>query len=73
MEGRSGLTVLSSAIDFSLLGRQEELRSFGCGKFVIDLAHLGPFSVGGKKVLESLRRGEAVAGTSPFNYELGLE
>lgn len=70
---RSGVTVVTPEIDFSLLGRQKELQAAGCGKFILDLSHLGPFSPQGKRVLEALRREEAVPGTALFNYELGLE
>ncbi|MFA5515262.1 MAG: U32 family peptidase [Desulfuromonadales bacterium] len=73
VDSRSGLSVLTAEADFSLSGRQEELRAMGCDRFIIDIAHLGPFSPRGKRVLESLHRNEPIAGTFPFNYELGLE
>jgi len=73
MEQRAGLTVLCSETDFSLLDRMQELQNLGCHRFIVDLAHIGPFSAQGKKVLEALKRGQGVAGTLPFNYDLGME
>ncbi len=67
------LTVLTSEIDFSLLGRLGELHALGCGRFNLELGHLGPFSPKGKQVMESLKKGQPVAGTSLFNYEAGME
>lgn len=73
VDQRGGLTVVQPETDFSLLGRLDELQNLGCGSFIIDLAHIGPFSSGGKQVLEALKRGQGVAGTSTFNYESGME
>ncbi len=73
VDQRGGLTVLSSETDFSLLDRLGELQQFGCHHFILDLAHLGPFSPAGKQVLEALRRGQGLPGTLPFNYEAGFE
>lgn len=70
---RSGQTVVSSAIDFSLLGRVAELENMGCHQFTIDLSHIGPFSAQGKQVLEAVRRGSNIGGTSEFNFERGME
>ena len=73
VDKRAGLTVLSSATDFSLIERIGELQQLGCQRFVVDLTHLGPFSQQGKQVLEALKRGQGVADTSSFNYETGME
>jgi U32 family peptidase len=73
VESRGGLTILSSATDFSLLGRMADLQSLGCSNFLVDLAHLDPCSPAGRKILESLKAGRDPAGTSPFNYERGFE
>ncbi|APG28252.1 peptidase U32 [Syntrophotalea acetylenivorans] len=73
IEKRAGLTVLCSETDFSLLDRLHDLQQLGCHRFIIDLSHIGPFSAQGKKVLEALNRGQGVAGTSPFNYDAGIE
>lgn len=73
IEKRAGLTVLCSETDFSLLDRLHDLQQLGCHRFIVDLSHIGPFSAQGKKVLEALKRGQGVAGTSPFNYDAGIE
>lgn len=73
IEQRSGLTVLCSETDFSLLDRLQDLEKLGCRRFIVDLAHVGPFSAQGKQVLEALKRGQGVPGTSPFNYDAGME
>ena len=73
IEQRAGLTVLCSQTDFSLLDRLQDLQQLGCHRFIVDLSHVGPFSAEGKKVLEALKRGQNVAGTSPFNYDAGIE
>jgi putative protease len=73
VDSRSGLSVVTPENDFSLIGRLNELQDLGCGHFTADISHLGPFSEGGKKVLDALRRDTPVPGTSLFNYESGLE
>lgn len=73
VQQRQGLTWLSSETDFSFIADMAELESFGCHRFIIDLSHLGPFSPAGKKVLDAVRRGVDPAGTSKFNYLLGME
>jgi putative protease len=70
---RGGLTVIAPEVDFSLLGRLGEIQATGCGRFILELNHLGPFSPEGKRVLEALRKGNEVPGTSPFNFEMGME
>jgi len=69
----SGLTILFSDTDFSLVGKEKELEKLGCRSFVIDLSHIGPFTPKGKAVLTAFRKGGTVTGTSTFNYDLGLE
>ncbi|MGE4579551.1 MAG: U32 family peptidase [Desulfuromonadales bacterium] len=73
VDQRSGLTVLSSTVDFSLIGQLDVLQSLGCHRFIVDLSHLGPHSPEGKKVLQVLKKGGEVPGTSSFNFEQGLE
>jgi putative protease len=73
VDGRSGVTVVAAETDFSLLGCLHELQQMGCGRFILDLSHLGPFSPGGKKVLESAKAATDPPGTSRFNYEAGLQ
>jgi putative protease len=70
---RQGLTWLNSETDFSFIGNLRELEGFGCRHFIVDLSHLGPFSQGGRQVLDALKRGQDPAGVSKFNYERGLE
>jgi putative protease len=70
---RQGLTWLSSETDFSFIANLRELEEFGCHCFIVDLSHLGPFSQGGRHVIEALKRGQDPAGISKFNYERGLE
>jgi len=73
VDGRSGLTVLTAETDFSLLGHLRELEAMGCGSFTLDLTHLGPFTPRGKQILDALKQGRDVPGTSTFNYETGME
>ncbi|MBN1141630.1 MAG: U32 family peptidase [Deltaproteobacteria bacterium] len=73
VESRQGLNIVRSLQDFSLLGREQELRQAGCRSFILDLGHCGPFSPQGKKVLAAFARGSRVPDTSLFNYDLGLE
>jgi len=70
---RGGQTVLSPEIDFSLLEHLPELEAMGCHHFIIDLSHVGPFSARGKEVLDVVRRGGRLAGTSDFNFDRGME
>jgi U32 family peptidase len=69
---RGGLTVVRPEQDFSLLGHLAELRALGCSRFLVELAHLGPFSPAGRQVLAALAKDQPLAGTSPFNYLLGM-
>lgn len=73
VQQRHGLTWLNSETDFSFIANMNELQAFGCGNFIVDLSHLGPFSARGKQVLEAVRRGADPADTSKFNYQMGME
>ena len=73
VEGRTGLTVLTSETDFSLLGHVEEILAMGCNRFILEIGHLGPFSPRGKQILDAWRQGKDVSGTSKFNFEMGME
>ncbi len=68
VDNRSGLTVVRPEQDFSLLGHLAELQKMGCGRFVIDLAHLGASSVEGRRVLTAYGQDSTLSGTSTFNY-----
>jgi putative protease len=69
---RGGLTSVRPEQDFSLLGHLGELRGLGCSRFLVELAHHGPFSPAGRQVLAALAKDQPLAGTSPFNYLLGM-
>jgi putative protease len=73
VQQRQGLTWLNSETDFSFISNMNELQSFGCHSFILDLSHLGPFSAAGKRVLEAVKRGADPAGSSKFNYQMGME
>jgi putative protease len=68
VDNRTGLTVVRPEQDFSLLGHLGELQRMGCGRFVVDLAHLGPASVEGRRVLAAYGQDATLSGTSTFNY-----
>ncbi|PLX93635.1 MAG: peptidase U32 [Desulfuromonas sp.] len=70
---RGGLSILSSATDFSLFDHLDAVRQLGCDEWIIDIAHLGPYTPEGKRVLQALRRREGLPGTSPFNFVMGME
>jgi putative protease len=69
---RGGLTSVRPEQDFSLLGHLAELRTLGCGRFLVELAHHGPFSPAGRQVLAALAKDQPLTGTTPFNYLHGL-
>jgi len=69
---RGGLTSVRPEQDFSLIGHLAELRSLGCGRFLIELAQHGPFTPAGRQVLAALAKDQPLAGTSPFNYLHGM-
>jgi len=68
VDNRSGLTVLRPEQDFSLVGHLRELQKMGCGRFVVDLAHLGSTSAEGRRVLAAYGQDATLSGTSTFNY-----
>ncbi|MEJ2199667.1 MAG: U32 family peptidase [Desulfuromonadaceae bacterium] len=67
------LTIITSATDFSLLGRLGELQRRGCQRYLVELAHLGPFSPKGKEVMDALKKDRPLPNTSTFNFDSGLE
>lgn len=73
VQQRQGLTWLNSETDFSFIANMAELEQAGCHNFIVDLSHVGPFSLRGKEVLEAMRRGYDPENVSKFNYEMGLE
>jgi putative protease len=73
VQQKQGITSLDSLTDFSFSADQQELESFGCRRFVIDLSHLGAVSKDGKEVMEAVRRRVDPQGSSKFNYRQGIE
>jgi len=74
LEHDQGLTVLASGNDFSIIDRLAELPEVNGARLHVDLSGCGPFSSRGRAVLPALRVGGArLAGTTPFNFERGLE
>jgi len=69
---RGGMTTVRPEQDFSLCGHLGELRARGCSRFLVELAHVGPFSQIGRQVLTAVARDQVLPGTSPFNYLLGM-
>ena len=72
VDDRTGLTVVRPEQDFSLVGHLGELQKMGCRRFVVDLAHLGASSAGGRRVLAAYGQDVALSGTSTFNYLLEM-
>jgi len=68
VDDRSGLTVVRPEQDFSLLGHLQELQRLGCRRFIVDIAHLGPTSPEGRRVLTAVQKDTPMADTSSFNY-----
>ncbi|KIH77803.1 peptidase U32 [Geoalkalibacter ferrihydriticus DSM 17813] len=73
VDDRSGLTVLTSDTDFSLIGHLRELQNLGAERFLVELDQCGAFSERGKQVLAAAKDDRPLAGTSKFNYEMGME
>jgi putative protease len=69
---RGGLTSVRPEQDFSLSGHLAALRVAGCSRFLAELAQVGPFSPAGRQILAALGKDQPLAGTSPFNYLLGM-
>jgi U32 family peptidase len=73
VQERGGLTVLTSETDFSLIGHLRELQNLGAERFLVELDQCGAFSERGKQVLAAAKDDRPLAGTSKFNYEMGME
>ena len=67
------ITTLSAEIDFSLIGYLHQLRTNGGSSFILDMAHLSAFSEEGKNLLQAFSSDRVIPGTSPFNFEHGME
>lgn len=68
LETHSGMTIVRSEKDFSLLGHLKELHQMGCNHFVIDLSHIRISSAKYQKVLSAFGQDMNISGTSTFNY-----
>lgn len=64
------LTVVHAETPFSLTQYRNELRTLGCGSFLLDLSLLTPEAR--DQALEAYRKGLGVQGASDFNYTAGL-
>ena len=67
------ISTLTSETDFSLFGHLQELESRGCHNFIIEAAHVGPFTEKGRQLLESFAADRPIHGTLPFNFTGEME
>ncbi len=67
---REGLTTITPAVRFSLTAHRARLLEMGCCSFVADLTQTPPGEW--RRVLDAITRGEALPGTSEFNFTAGL-
>lgn len=70
IKNQQGLTVLTSATPFSLIGHLDELRNHGCNSFLLDLGATA--SEQRAQIVSAFRADRVLAGTTLFNYERGL-
>lgn len=70
VKGQNGLTVITAATPFSLLGHLAELRRFGCRSFLLDLSEAAAMQR--DAVVAAFRSDRPLPGTTSFNYERGL-
>jgi len=67
---RDGLQTISAAQPFSLTAHHNELRQMGCRAFVIDLRQ-APRETW-SDIIGAFKSGREIAGTTEFNYKMGL-
>ena len=67
---KDGLTVITPTTRFSLIRHRNRLLEIGCRTFVVDLSGLNREEK--DRVLEAVRRGEELPGTTEFNFSMGL-
>ncbi|GFE56568.1 U32 family peptidase [Geobacter sp. AOG1] len=67
---KDGLTVITPTRRFSLTGFRARLQEMGCASFIIDLS--GVPQDQWPRILEAFGRGQEIAGTSEFNFTMGL-
>ena len=67
---KDGMTVITPTTRFSLVHHRNRLLEMGCKSFVVDLSGLNREEK--ERVLDAVKRGEQLAGTSEFNFSMGL-
>lgn len=67
------ISTLTAEADFSLIGQLQAVSSIGCQNFIIEAAHLGPFSDKGRQLLEAYTADRPLSGTMPFNFSGEME
>lgn len=69
----SGLTSVHATPNLCLSGHLQELQTMGCTEFIIDLTGPAMNDRRRRDVLEAISLDRPIEGTSPFNFERGLE
>jgi putative protease len=64
------MTVITPTTRFSLIRHRNRLLEMGCRTFVVDLSGLNREEK--ERVLDAVKRGEELSGTSEFNFSMGL-
>ncbi len=67
---KEGMTVITPTTRFSLIRHKNRLLERGCRSFVVDLAGLNKEEK--ERVLDAVKRGAELPGTSEFNFSMGL-
>jgi putative protease len=67
---KDGMTVITPTTRFSLIRHRNRLLEMGCRTFVIDLSGLNREEK--ERVLDAVKRGDELQGTSEFNFSMGL-
>jgi len=70
VSSRDGITTVTAERRFCIAGSRRRLRDLGCSCFVADLS--AEHGEGRKRILDACIRGNAVEGTSEFNFVMGL-
>ncbi len=67
---KEGMTVITPTTRFSLIRHKNRLQEMGCRSFVVDLSGLTKEEK--ERVLDGVKRGAEMPGTSEFNFSMGL-
>jgi U32 family peptidase len=67
---KEGMTVITPTTRFSLIRHRNRLLEMGCRCFVVDLSGLNREDK--ERVLDAVKRGAELPGTSEFNFSMGL-